>query len=78
MRNGDYIRGMDNDRLARLLVIWTVNSVCSFLEKGGLEILDAKQLREWMEKEDFSCRQTMVGDDFVFDSDFNLKDSTGF
>ena len=74
MRNGDYIRSLDDDRLARLLFIWGINTLSLFLEYGGMRVMDAKQTREWLDKLDFMCDQTLVPKDFVFGQDFFLKE----
>ena len=74
MKNGDYIRSLDDDRLARLLFIWGVNTLSLFLQYGGLRVMDAKQIREWLDKLDFMCDQTLVPKDFVFGQDFFLKE----
>ena len=74
MKNGDYIRSLDDDRLARLLFIWGINTLSLFLEYGGLRVMDAKQIREWLEKMDFMCDQTLVPKDFVFGQDFFLRE----
>ena len=74
MKNGDYIRAMDNDRLSRFLWIWSINTVSSFLQHGGTQLMDARQLEEWMDKDEFVCVETEVGKDFIFDQDFNLKE----
>jgi len=76
MSNGDYIRAMDNDRLARFLFIWNVNFITMFLESGFTKTMNAKELREWMESDKWDCDAVKVGDDFCFDSDFNLKEGT--
>ena len=73
MKNGDYIRSLDDDRLARLLFIWGINTLSLFLEYGGLRVMDAKQTRDWLDKLDFMCDQTLVPKDFVFGQDFFLK-----
>ena len=74
MKNGDYIRSLDDDRLARLLFIWGINTLSLFLEYGGMRIMDARQLREWLDKLDFMCDQTLVPKDFIFGQDFFLKE----
>ena len=74
MKNGDYIRSLDDDRLARLLFIWGINTLSLFLEYGGLRVMDAKQIRDWLDKLDFMCDQTLVPKDFVFGQDFFLKE----
>ena len=74
MKNGDYIRSLDDDRLARLLFIWGINTLSLFLEYGGLRVMDAKQTRDWLDKLDFMCDQTLVPKDFIFGQDFFLKE----
>lgn len=74
MKNGDYIRNMDNQRLASFLFIWGINTISSFFTAGGTEIMNAKELREWMESEDFQCVQTKIGEDFMLNDDFSIKE----
>ena len=74
MKNGDYIRNMDNQRLASFLFIWGINTISSFFNAGGTEIMNAKELREWMESEDFQCVQTKIGEDFMLNDDFSIKE----
>ena len=73
MKNGDYIRAMDDDRMARFLFNWSINTVTSFLEHGGMKIMNALELRKWMESEEFLTEETKVHEGFAYDSDFNLK-----
>ena len=73
MKYGDYIRNMNNQRLASFLFMWGINTLTSFMEAGGMEVMNAKELREWMEKEDFKCRQTQIGKDFMLNDDFSIK-----
>ena len=76
MKNGDYIRQMDNDRLARFLWTWGINHLSSFLQYGGQRLMAGNDLREWFDKEDFICEETMVNEDFVYDQEFNLKEES--
>ena len=71
--NGDYIRQMDNDRLARFLFIWQVNFISMFFESGFTDTMNAQQLKEWIRSNEWACKEVEVGEDFVFDSEFNLK-----
>lgn len=71
---GDFIRAMDNERLARFLMIWQINFISSFFESGFTETMDGNQIREWLNGKEWSCKAVYVGDDFIFDSDFNLKE----
>ena len=71
--NGDYIRQMDNDRLARFLFIWQVNFISMFFESGFTDTMNAQQLKEWIRSNVWACKEVEVGEDFVFDSEFNLK-----
>ena len=73
MLNGDFIRNMDNDRLGRFLFTWGINTMVSFMEQGGCGPMDAKELREWLDADEFICNQTRVGKDFIYDQNFNLK-----
>lgn len=74
MKNGDYIRNMDNDRLSRFLWTFCLNTMSSFMQYGGMRVMDGKQLREWLDKEDFICEQTLVGEDMFYDQEFNIKE----
>lgn len=73
MKNGDYIRGLDNDRLARFLWTWSINLMSSFLQYGGTRLMAAPDLRKWLDMDDFVCEETTVGEEFIYDQDFNLK-----
>lgn len=75
MTNADYIRDMDNDRLARFLWSWKLNSITSFMMHGGEELMNAADLRKWLDSEDFKCAETKVSPDSVYDSEFNLKET---
>lgn len=74
MKNGDFIRSLDDDRLARMLFTWSINSATSFLQSGGLRLMDAKQIREWLEQLDFICEETRVPKEMIFGQDFFLKE----
>lgn len=74
MTNGDFIRDMDNDRLARFLWTWGINTLTSFMTDGGTKVFDAQQLRNWLDSEEFECIQTHVNSDFIYDTHFNLKE----
>lgn len=74
MSNGDFIRDMNDDRLARFLWTWGLNTLTSFLTDGGTKVFDAQQLRNWLDGEEFECIQTHVNSDFIFDNNFNLKE----
>lgn len=75
MTNADKIRQMSDEQLARFLWIWKINSVTTFLTQGGVNNMDAKDMREWVGQttETFVCTETFVGDDYIFDQDFNDK-----
>ena len=75
MKNGDYIRAMDNDRLSRFLWTWELNALTNFMQYGGQRSMNGSQLRKWLESENFVCPETEVGEDFVYDQEFNLKES---
>jgi len=36
--------------------------------------MNAKELREWMESENFQCVQTKIGEDFMLNDDFSIKE----
>ena len=69
MTNADKIRQMSDEQLARFLWIWKINSVTTFLTQGGMNSMDAKDMREWVGQ----TTETFVGDDYIFDQDFNDK-----
>ena len=72
MKNGDFIRSLDDDRMTRFLWTWSLNCVTSFLTYGGTKLMDAKQLKEWLNSTEFVCEETRVGDDLIFDQNFDL------
>lgn len=75
MTNADKIRNMNDDQLARFLWIWKINSVTAFLTQGGMNSMNAKDMREWVGHpvDTFVCTETFVGDEYVFDQDFNIN-----
>ena len=73
MNNGDFIRSLDNDRMARFLFNWSINCVTSFLEHGGQKMMNGLEARKWLDSDEFVCEETRVHDGFAFDQDFNLK-----
>lgn len=73
MKNGDYIRQMDDDRLQRFLWTWGINTISSFLQFGGMKLMDAKMIREWLDSEDFEREETKVHEEFIFNQEFNLR-----
>lgn len=75
MTNADKIRKMSDEQLARFLWIWKINSVATFLTQGGMNSMNAKDMSEWVGQttETFICTETFVGDDYIFDQDFNVK-----
>lgn len=73
MKNGDFIRSMNNDQLTNLLFLWGINTVKTFIYSGGQGIMDHEQLGKWMEKDDFSCAQTEIGMDYSINSDFSSR-----
>lgn len=74
MKNRDFIRSLDDDRMARFLYTWSINCVTSFLQHGGLYLMNAKEMREWLDSTEFVCEETRVAEDFVFDQNFNLRE----
>lgn len=77
MKNGDYIREMDNDRLTHFLWMWTINTLTIFMSGRMAESMNADELRKWMDSDRFLCSQTRVGDGFAYGQDFNLKEVHG-
>jgi hypothetical protein len=73
MKNGDFIRNMNNDQLTNLLFLWGINTVRTFIESGGQKIMDHEQLGKWMGTDDFSCAQTEIGMDYSINSDFSSR-----
>ena len=75
MTNSEKIRQFDDEQLARFLWIWKINSVTTFLIQGGMNSMNAKDMREWLDQttDTFICTETFVGDDYTFDQDFKDK-----
>ena len=75
MTNSEKIRQFDDEQLARFLWIWKINSVTTFLTQGGMNSMNAKDMREWLDQttDTFICAETFVGDDYIFDQDFKDK-----
>lgn len=73
MTNADYIRSMDNKTLSRFLLVWKINSVTNFMQYGGQNAMNAKEIREWLDSEEFVTNETYVGDDWLFGQDFKDK-----
>ena len=75
MTNAEKIRSMTDEQLNRFLWIWGINTLASFLEHGGTQIMSAKEQAEWLadDASTFVCVQTRVEEDFTFGQDFNLK-----
>jgi len=75
MTNSEKIRQFDDEQLARFLWIWKINSVATFLTQGGMNSMDAKDMRAWLDQttDTFICTETFVGDDYTFDQDFKDK-----
>ena len=75
MTNADKIRQMSDKQLARFLWIWKINSIAAFLANGGYGSMNARDIGDWVDQTDdtFVCTETLVGDDFIFDQDFNDK-----
>lgn len=75
MSNADKIRNMTDDQLARFLWTWKINSVTLFLAQGGQDSMTAKEMQEWLHSNDWVCPENKVGEDFLYDQDFNLKET---
>lgn len=75
MTNADKIRQMSDEQLSRFLWIWKINSITTFLTQGGMNSMNAKDMREWLGQttDSFVCTETFVGDDYIFDQDFRDK-----
>ena len=76
MKNADYIRSLDDEKLARFLWTWGINSLTSFLQYGGEKLMNARELQYWLEKDtkDFVCEETHVSDEMAYDQEFNIKE----
>jgi len=73
MSNGDYIRAMDDNRLANFLYTLKVNTIALFLRSGFEEIMNAAEMRLWIRDEDFVCEETKVDENFTYDQNFEMK-----
>ena len=76
MTNAEKIRQMSDRQLARFLWIWKINSVSAFLANGGYGSMNAADIGSWVDEDaedTFVCTETYVGDDYIFDQDFNTK-----
>lgn len=73
MSNGDYIRAMDNERLARFLYTLTLNTIRLFRRSGYKEIMNAAEMSLWIRTEDFVCEETKVDENFTYDQNFDMK-----
>lgn len=75
MTNAEKIRAMTDTQLARFLWVWKINSITGFLAKGGMGGMNGKDISEWLDQtiDTFVCLETYVGDDWIFDQDFNKK-----
>lgn len=71
--NGDVIREMNDDQLANFLFLWGINTIASFMDNGGRDVMTADVLKKWMKEKKFSCRQTQINDQFKVNSDFSTK-----
>ncbi len=74
MSNADKIRNMTDDQLARFLWTWKINSTTLFLAQGGQDSMTAKEMREWISSDNWVCPENRVGEDFLYDQDFNPKE----
>lgn len=74
MTNGDKIRSMTDEQLVRFLWTFKINSMMIFFTDG--QGMDAKDLDDWIKSTEFVCRDTEVGEDFIYDQDFNLKETS--
>lgn len=74
MKNADVIRFFTDEQLLNFLWTWKINAITNFLETGGQKGMNAKEINEWLKKEDgFVCDDTYVSPDFVFNQDFLSK-----
>lgn len=74
MKNIDYIKNMNKEQLVNFLWIWGINTMTAFMTSGGTEIMNISELHEWLDKEEFECKQTHVSYDMNFDSNYLEKD----
>ena len=71
MTNGDFIRSMTDQQMEAFLFLWGVNSISSFMEHGGSELMNAVELMKWLKSDDFhSCRQTRIEEGFNLNEDY--------
>lgn len=73
MKNIDYIKSMNEEQLANFLWIWGINTMTAFMTSGGMEIMNIPELHEWLNKEEFECKQTHVPDDMTFGENYLKK-----
>lgn len=52
MTNGDRIRAMSDEELNKFLWWFKVDSMSSFITKGGAGVMNAKEQRIWLHSED--------------------------
>ncbi|MBP5331186.1 MAG: hypothetical protein J6Y89_04985 [Lachnospiraceae bacterium] len=76
MKNADYIRSLDDTKLARFLWTWGENNLTSFMKYGGEKLMNADKLRDWLNKDikEFVCEETFVSDEMAYDQEFNIKE----
>ena len=75
MNNADRIRNMTDEQLQRFLWTWKINSVTLFLTQGGANSQNARDIGEWLKTDEWVCPENEVGEDFVYNQDFELKES---
>lgn len=64
MKNADRIRAMTDEELRRFIWWWQINSIRVVTTAGGFrEMLDAQQLYEWLQSEEFKCEMTRTPED---------------
>lgn len=49
MNNGDRIRSMSNEELARFIFHWQVNLISEVFKNGFVNTLDFLEMKEWLE-----------------------------
>lgn len=78
MKNAEKIRQFNDKQLARFLWTWKINSISTFLANGGMGSMNLKDMDEWLDQttDTFVCIETFVGDDYMFDQDFKVKERT--
>lgn len=64
MKNADRIRTMTDEELWHFIWWWQINTIKVFMTAGGFQdMLDAQQIYEWLQSEEFKCKMTRTPED---------------